>query len=137
MTPIIGFAGLVLLCIAGGLTGRATAILLVPRYGRVMAAAGVVVGLFLGIIHYSKTRRDELEARRGWDLVPVVIAATDIKRGQLLTFDRISQRAIPEQFVSEDLVKSDDVARAVNRPAANDLREGDLVYWGAICVKAR
>ena len=83
------------------------------------AAASVAVFFVLGvlgaIVGYSAVKKAEADARRGWNLVPVVVAAKDISESSVVTFDMISQRSIPEQFVTSSVIKPDSASYVVNQ----------------------
>lgn len=91
--------------------------------------AGIVLGLVLGTV-LSVTLSGRLAAKRaGWALEPVVVAATDIPAGTPVTFDMISQRALPRQFITASVVRPDSVAYVVSRPLLAGLSAGDPLHW--------
>jgi len=90
-----------------------------------MLVAGALTGL-VGLLWVQRAYRN---ARSGWNLVPVVVAATDIAEGTVVTFDMISQRSIPEQFVTSSVVRPDSAADVVNKPAGAALQAGDPLLW--------
>jgi pilus assembly protein CpaB len=67
--------------------------------------------------------------RRGWNLVPVVVAAQDVPEGTVITFDMISQRSVPEQFVTSSVVKPDSANYVVNQKVLVPLQQGDPLLW--------
>lgn len=69
------------------------------------------------------------DARKGWNLVPVVVAAVDLDPGTPITMDVISQRSAPEQFVTESVVKPDEASKVINRVVRDRLLAGDPVLW--------
>lgn len=95
-------AGLLIGLGLGMLAGRAANLQGAPRVLTTLGFAGlaVLLGTFIGVVHYSGLKKREAEVRRGWNLVPVVVAAVDVPAGTTLTFDMISQRSVPEQFVT-------------------------------------
>lgn len=144
MTGLLAFGSLVIIAFAGALFGVGAGLLVaraagakggkVALFAVALAAGGLLVGLFAGIVNYSAVKKSEAEARRGWNLVPLVVAAVDIPQGETLTFDMISQRSIPEQFAPREAVRPDEVSRAVNQKTAAPLLAGDLLFWSALCV---
>lgn len=92
-----------------------------------LATACVVGGLVgLGIAHRVRT-----EGRKGWNLVPVVVAASDAPAGTVMSFEMISQRSLPEQFVSSSVVKPDSASYIVNQRLLVGARAGDLMLWSS------
>jgi len=89
----------------------------------------LALGLFAGIIAYSAIKRQEARVRSGWNLVPVVVAAVDISEGTVVTFDMISQRAVPEQFVTSSVVKPDSASYVVNQKVLVPVQAGDPMLW--------
>lgn len=89
----------------------------------------MVLGLVGGVVGYSWVKKKEADVRRGWNLVPVVVAATDIPEGTVVTFDMVSQRQVPEQFVTSSVVKPDSANYIVNQKVLVPLQAGDLILW--------
>jgi pilus assembly protein CpaB len=87
------------------------------------------LGLIAGVIAYSAVKKRELEVRKGWNLVPVVVAATDISEGAVVSMEMISQRAIPEQFVTSSVVKPDSASYIVNQKVLVPVQAGDALLW--------
>jgi Flp pilus assembly protein CpaB len=107
--------------------GRAVGMILSAMF------AGFVAGGFLGVLSFMKIKKHEAEARRGWNLKPVVVAAVDIPAGETITFDLISQRSLPEEFVTAAAVLPAAASDIVNKRTRVALRAGDVVYWGFTC----
>jgi pilus assembly protein CpaB len=89
----------------------------------------LVLGCFAGIVSYSAIKKKESDVRRGWNLVPVVVAAIDISEGTVVTFDMISQRSVPEQFVTSSVVKPDSASYVVNQKVLVPVQAGDPLLW--------
>jgi Flp pilus assembly protein CpaB len=96
--------------------------------------AGGLIGFFLaaglggiGAFYYGK--REHKRVRAGWNLVPVVVANEDIAAGAEITFDAISQRPIPEQFVTSSVVRPDSASYIVGVRVITPLQAGDPVRW--------
>ncbi len=96
-----------------GLLGAATTVFML---GFALAAVGV--------------KQKVKDVRRGWDLRPVVVAAVDIDAGTELTFDMISQRTLPEQYVTESEVTPEQASEVVGHAVTAPLQAGDPVTWG-------
>lgn len=107
--------------------GKAVALILTGMF------VGFIAGGFLGVLSFAEIKKHEVEVHRGWNLKPVVVAAVDIEPGQLVTFDVISQRSIPEKFVTEAAVVPDKAMAIVGKRARVALKAGDVIYWGFTC----
>lgn len=97
-----------------------------------------VVGLLLvGVIGYSYVKKKEADVRRGWNLVPVVVASQDIPEDTVVTFDMLSQRSVPEQFVTSSVVKPDSATYIVNERIRVPVQAGDPLLWSQFESKPR
>jgi pilus assembly protein CpaB len=97
--------------------------------GKTPLIVALVLGLLAGVVAYSAIKKKESDVRRGWNLVPVVVAAQDIPEGTVVTFDMISQRSVPEQFVTSSVVKPDSATYVVNQKVLVPLQAGDPLLW--------
>jgi pilus assembly protein CpaB len=97
--------------------------------GKTPLVVALVLGLLAGVVAYSAIKKKEADVRRGWNLVPVVVAAQDIPEGTVVTFDMISQRSVPEQFVTSSVVKPDSASYVVNQKVLVPLQGGDPLLW--------
>jgi pilus assembly protein CpaB len=97
--------------------------------GKTPLVAAVVMGLFAGVVSFSAIKKKEADVRRGWNLVPVVVSAIDISEGTVVTFDMISQRSVPEQFVTSSVVKPDSASYIVNQKVLVPVQAGDPLLW--------
>jgi len=97
--------------------------------GKTPLIVALVLGLLAGVVAYSAIKKKESDVRKGWNLVPVVVAATDIPDGTVVTFDMISQRSVPEQFVTSSVVKPDSASYIVNQKVLVPLQAGDPLLW--------
>ncbi|SEU18504.1 Flp pilus assembly protein CpaB [Stigmatella erecta] len=97
--------------------------------GKTPLVVALVLGLLAGIVAYSAIKKKEADVRRGWNLVPVVVAAQDIPEGTVISFEMISQRSVPEQFVTSSVVKPDSANYVVNQKVLVPLQAGDPLLW--------
>src|SRR4026208_514123 len=97
--------------------------------GKAPLLVALVLGLFAGIIAYSAIKTKERQVRAGWNLVPVVVATVDISEGTVVTFDMISQRSVPEQFITSSVVKPDSASYIVNQKVLVPVQAGDPMLW--------
>ena len=75
--------------------------------------------------------------RAGWKLVPVVVMATDLAEGSLVTMEQISQRSIPEQFMTSAYVTPDQASFIIDQPVNFPLLAGDPITWSAFADLTR
>ena len=97
--------------------------------GRAPLAIAATLSLCAGLVAYSAIKKKEADVRRGWNLVPVVVAAVDVSEGTVVTFDMISQRSVPEQFVTSSVVKPDSASYVVNQKVLVPVQAGDPLLW--------
>jgi Flp pilus assembly protein CpaB len=102
------------------------------------ALAGLVAGgMMLAVIGFFFVRYEAARVRRGWNLVPVVVAAADIHEGELVTLDNISQRMVPEQFVTSSVVRPESASHIVNQKITVEVQAGDPLLWSQFETKAK
>jgi Flp pilus assembly protein CpaB len=111
--------------------GKAVAFILSAMFG------GFVIGGFAGVFNYTRIKAGEATVRKGWNLKPVVVAAVDIQAGEAITFDQISQRSLPEQFVTDAMVIPERAAEVVSQRARYAVQAGDVLLWGFTCPSGR
>ena len=97
--------------------------------GKTPLFVALALGLIAGVIAFSAVKKKEMDVRRGWNLVPVVVAATDLSEGSVVTMEMVSQRSIPEQFVTSSVVKPDSASYIVNQKVLVPIQAGDPLLW--------
>jgi pilus assembly protein CpaB len=97
--------------------------------GKTPLVIALVLGLLAGIIAWSAIKKKEADVRRGWNLVPVVVASQDVPEGTIITFEMINQRSVPEQFVTSSVVKPDSATYVVGQKVLVALQAGDPLLW--------
>jgi len=95
---------------------------------------GCVIGLFFscgvgGLGVYLYNQRVSHRVRAGWNLVPVIVASQDLPEGTVLSFDVVSQRPIPEQFVTSSIVKPDSASYVIGGKLLVPVQSGDPLTW--------
>ena len=80
-------------------------------------------------VSFSAIQKQRNDVRKGWNLMPVVVAAVDVSEGTVVTMEMISQRSIPEQFVTSSVVKPDSASYIVNQKVLVALQAGDPLLW--------
>ncbi len=101
------------------------------------ALAGVAVCAAAGLPGMKRPRDWHFGRGHSAMLVPVIVLAQDVPAGTPVTFDLISQRSLPEQFVTASMVKPDSASQLVNQRLVVDLKAGDVVRWGDLAVDRR
>ncbi|WP_331102970.1 SAF domain-containing protein [Archangium sp.] len=89
----------------------------------------IISVLLVGVGGFVWVKKKEADVRRGWNLVPVVVASQDVPEGTVVTFDMISQRSVPEQFVTSSVVKPDSATYIVNQRILVPVQAGDMMQW--------
>ncbi|MBN1208105.1 MAG: hypothetical protein JXB05_24790 [Myxococcaceae bacterium] len=95
-----------------------------------IVAGSIVTGCAGGIVAYVMVKKAEHGDRKGWGLVPVVVAARDIAPGEKVPLEAISQRPIPEQFITPSVVKPDSAVSVGFSRLTAPLVAGDPMNWG-------
>jgi len=98
-------------------------------------AITLVIACLGSALGYVYVKRSASNARKGWNLVPVVVAAVDITEDTVVTMDMISQRSIPEQFVTASIVKPDSASYIVSQKVLVPLQAGDPLLWSQFETK--
>jgi pilus assembly protein CpaB len=97
--------------------------------GKAPLFIAVTLGLVAGLIAWSAVKKKEADVRKGWNLVPVVVAAVDLSEGSVVTMEMVSQRSIPEQFITSSVVKPDSASYIVNQKVLVPVQAGDPLLW--------
>ncbi|MBI3182193.1 MAG: Flp pilus assembly protein CpaB [Myxococcales bacterium] len=97
--------------------------------GKTPLLVALALGVFAGGIAFWGIQAEKKRVRRGWNLVPVVVASTDIAEGSVVTFDMISQRPVPDQFVTSSVIKPESATYIVNQKVLVPLQAGDPLLW--------
>ncbi|MEW5742095.1 MAG: Flp pilus assembly protein CpaB [Myxococcota bacterium] len=92
-------------------------------------AAALVLGVVAALLSWSAIKKREADVRKGWNLVPVVVAAVDLSEGTVVTLEMMSQRSVPEQFVTSSVVKPDSASYIVNQKVLVPVAAGDPLLW--------
>ena len=97
--------------------------------GKTPLIIAIVLGVLAGAIAYTAIKRQERAVRAGWNLVPVIVANQDIPEGTVVSYEMVSQRPIPEQFVTSSVVKPDSASYIVGQKVLVPLQAGDPLLW--------
>jgi len=85
--------------------------------------------LFFFAIAYINIRGTEQNVRRGWHLVPIIVASQSIPDGTVIDFSMISMREVPETFVTSSVVRPDSAAYVLNQRLMVPVQAGDPLLW--------
>ena len=97
--------------------------------GKTPLIVAIVLGVLAGAVAYLSIKKKEREVKAGWNLVPVVVAADSVSEGTIITYDMISQRPVPEQFVTSSVIKPDSANYVVGQKVLVPLQAGDPLLW--------
>ena len=91
-------------------------------------AIAVIVAVLGTVLLVLYQKRFETEASGG-ERIRVLTALKRIERGQPITDDSVTVRAVPNAYVEERDVKATEMDRVRNLTTLNTLREGEVVRW--------
>jgi pilus assembly protein CpaB len=97
--------------------------------GKTPLIVAALLGVLAFFVSFNALKKREADAKKGWNLVPVVVATVDISEGTVVTTEMIQQRSIPEQFVTSSVVKPDSASYIVNQKVLVALQAGDPLLW--------
>jgi len=97
--------------------------------GRTPLLIAAVLGLLAGAIALGSLRAQERQVREGWELMQVLAAAQDLEEGEVLTFEMVATRRIPEQFVTDSVVLPDFAQSVIGQRLIAPMRAGDPILW--------
>lgn len=97
--------------------------------GKTPLLVAIVLGVLAGAMAFLSVKKKEREVKAGWNLVPVLVASDSIGEGTVITYDMISQRAVPEQFVTSSVIKPDSANYIVGQKILVPLQAGDPLLW--------
>jgi pilus assembly protein CpaB len=97
--------------------------------GKTPLLIAIILGVLAGAFAFTAIKRKEKEVKSGWNLVPVIVSNQDIPEGTVVTYEMISQRPIPEQFVTSSVVKPDSASYIVGQKILVPVQTGDTLLW--------
>jgi pilus assembly protein CpaB len=97
--------------------------------GKTPLLVALVLGLVAGAVAYWGVQREKIRVRKDWNLVPVIVASQDIAEGTTIGADMLSQRPVPEQFVTSSVVKPDSASYVIGQKVLVPVQSGDLLLW--------
>ena len=97
--------------------------------GKTPLFIAIALALVAGAVAYLGIQREKARVRVGWNPIPVIVANQDIAEGSTLTYDMVSQRPIPEQFVTSSVVKPDSASYLIGQKVLVPVQAGDPMLW--------
>jgi len=94
-----------------------------------MTRTALFVGMVCGVTGFAIGLNKRAPYRGCSSLVPIVVASVDMRAGTTVTFDHLSQRSVPEQFVTKSVVKPDSASYVVGQVIDHDVEAGDPLRW--------
>ncbi|HCF60831.1 MAG TPA: Flp pilus assembly protein CpaB [Myxococcales bacterium] len=97
--------------------------------GKTPLLVAVILGVLAGAFAFTAIKRKEKEVKQGWNLVPVIVANQDLAEGSVVTYEMISQRPVPEQFITSSVIKPDSASYVVGQRVLVPVQTGDPLLW--------
>jgi pilus assembly protein CpaB len=97
--------------------------------GKTPLVVAVILGLTAFLVSWSAIRKQSADVKRGWNLVPVLVAAVEMSEGTVVTTEMISSRMVPDQFVTSSVVKPENASFVVGQTVLVPMQAGDTVLW--------
>jgi pilus assembly protein CpaB len=91
--------------------------------------AALVLFIFCGVVGTVALRAVERDVKKPWNLVPIVVARTNIAEGTELTLEQLSVRQVPEQFVTSSIVKPEAFRYVTGQRIMVPVQAGDPLMW--------
>lgn len=100
------------------------------RHARAAPLALAAGLMLMGVgVAWSALARERADVRKGWNLVPVLVASVDLSEGSVVTPEHVAQRSVPEQFVTASVVKPDAAAYVLGQKVQVAVAAGDPLLW--------
>jgi len=97
--------------------------------GKTPLLIAVVLGLLAGAAAYTAIKSKEREVKAGWVPIPVLVASKDLPEGTALSWELVSQRPIPEQFVTTSVVRPESASYVIGQKILVPVQAGDPLLW--------
>ena len=97
--------------------------------GKTPLIISLVLSVAAFLVGWSGLQKQRADARAGWNLTPVVVASVDVSEGTALTLEMVSQRSVPEQFVTASVVRPDSSSYVIGQKVMVALQAGDPLLW--------
>jgi pilus assembly protein CpaB len=97
--------------------------------GRMPLVIAGVLALLAGFFVWRHIEETKQEIRKGWDLKMIIVAQHDMAEGTLLAIDDVSQREVPEQFVTDSVITPENYNFVLGQKLAYPVKGGDPILW--------
>ena len=97
--------------------------------GKAPLVVAIVLAVVAAFIVQRVISNKEQEARKGWNLTPVIVAAVDIPEGTTISMEMMSRHMIPEQFVTSSVVKPESANFIDGQKILIPLQQNDMLLW--------
>lgn len=95
--------------------------------GPLVLAVGL--GLAAGGLAWGAIQKERRDLRKGWSLVPVLVAATDVAEGSEIIPELVAVRQVPEAYVTSSVVRPDAFEDLRKQRVLVPLKAGDPFLW--------
>ena len=96
--------------------------------------AGVVIGVAVALALVGGTSALAISSKRrqvmsGWELRPALVFTADVPEGSTVTLENLSERPLPEQFLSGSAISPADARLIVGHKVGFAAQAGAVVRW--------
>ena len=99
-----------------------------PGWVGVGVAAAAAVAFFVAQ-PWTRVELPQRASASDFKMVPVVMAATDLEEGTIITFEMLVQRSMPENYVTTSIVRPDAASYIIGQKLAVPVQQGDPLLW--------
>lgn len=97
--------------------------------GKAPLVFAALFALLAGFLVYMVIDQKTGEARKGWNLKPVIVASQDIPEGTSISMEMMMSRMVPEQFVTNSVVKPENANFIEGQKVLVPIQQGDMLLW--------
>ena len=91
--------------------------------------SALMLSTYAGFRCSNRLRRAE---DRCWGMVPVVVANMELPAGVVVTWEKLSQRALPADYVTSSNVQVEMARELIGQVLRTPMTMGDPVRWGDV-----
>jgi Flp pilus assembly protein CpaB len=90
---------------------------------------------FVGLLASALTKKRIDDARLGWNLVPVLVAARDLSIDKNIEPNEVEVRAVPDQFVTQSALTKNEMAWVIGNKLVAPMKKGDMFLFSQLHSK--
>lgn len=94
--------------------------------------AAVLLGLLAVGLIYLYLDRMKKEVHKGMDTVSILVAASELKEGDMLAQENVAAREYPQKYVGDRAIRTADANVVMNARLKNGVQRGNPVFWSDI-----